>query len=73
LASEEIPAFYGTRRFISVYPKSWPVIPVLSQINPVHIATKVTDRMQEPEYQNCLTWTVQKKISGWQEDPVVSL
>jgi hypothetical protein len=29
-------AFYGTRRFITMFTKSPPLVPVLSQINPIH-------------------------------------
>jgi hypothetical protein len=29
-------AFYGTRRFITVFIKSPPLVPILSQMNPVH-------------------------------------
>jgi hypothetical protein len=33
---KNFPAFYGTRRFITVH-KSPPLVPILSQINPIHM------------------------------------
>jgi hypothetical protein len=36
---KKFPAFYGTRRFITVFQKFPPPVPILSQLNPVHTLT----------------------------------
>ena len=34
--AREIPAFYGTRRFITVFTTAYHLSPILSHINPIH-------------------------------------
>jgi len=34
---KKFPEFYGTRKFITAFTSAPPLVPILSQINPVHV------------------------------------
>jgi len=42
--SQEVPSFYGTHRFFTIFTKTPPLVYTLSQMNPVHTSNPVSLR-----------------------------
>jgi hypothetical protein len=59
------PAFYGTRRFITNVHKSPPLVPILSQIDPVHTIPSYLSKIYFNIVHSPTSWSSYWSLSFW--------